>query len=246
MIVSKISGIIIGFLAGGVVGAFIGLIIGLLLDTVLDVLLKRKQIRRFIISGEPSANIKTDFPALSVLLYTSRILTELNIPSRNLPALYRQSVIGENTPFFWAFEYALEIGNSLGSDGFLENHRVIAEQAAKRPDIKRFVYLFAEQYAIRKKDLSKLSEYTAEFLVQAGMLDEQRDSQTESISQARKVLGVSQNADFAEIKRVYRMLASQFHPDTGSILSEEQQVMSSNAFVKIQEAFIQLENKYKH
>lgn len=51
------------------------------------------------------------------------------------------------------------------------------------------------------------------------------------------VLGIHPDATLHEVKRVYRSLASQFHPDTLSGLSGEQRSRSSAAFVKINEAY---------
>ena len=54
---------------------------------------------------------------------------------------------------------------------------------------------------------------------------------------ACEILGVSQNADLPDVRRAYRALAGQFHPDTATVLSPEQQSASARAFVRIREAY---------
>ena len=58
--------------------------------------------------------------------------------------------------------------------------------------------------------------------------------------QACKVLGVGEDASTEEIKRTYRRLAAQFHPDTTVDLSPQQQEASSAAFVMIRDAYERL------
>lgn len=51
------------------------------------------------------------------------------------------------------------------------------------------------------------------------------------------VLGVSPTASADEIKKAYRQLASQYHPDKVSHLGEEFRVMAEARFKEIQEAY---------
>jgi DnaJ-domain-containing protein 1 len=52
-----------------------------------------------------------------------------------------------------------------------------------------------------------------------------------------RVLGVDPEAPIQEIKRVYRSLAVQFHPDGLSALEPEQQKTAEEAFLKIRNAY---------
>ena len=66
----------------------------------------------------------------------------------------------------------------------------------------------------------------------------QADSVPDSgLSQAYEILGLPENADIREVKRVYRALASQFHPDSTGNLSPEQRNEAGEAFMRIQKAY---------
>lgn len=52
-----------------------------------------------------------------------------------------------------------------------------------------------------------------------------------------RILGVEETANPEEIKRVYRKLAGQFHPDSLSLLSDFQKEQSNTAFLKIKAAY---------
>jgi DnaJ-domain-containing protein 1 len=57
---------------------------------------------------------------------------------------------------------------------------------------------------------------------------------------ACSLLGLPTDADAEEVRRVYRLLASQFHPDVNSVLSPDQVRQSNEAFVRIKEAYERL------
>ena len=67
---------------------------------------------------------------------------------------------------------------------------------------------------------------------------ESRPAKTVQAAEADfRLLGVDPGAGSDEVRRVYKRLASQFHPDTGAPLSEIQQKTSEEAFVKIRAAY---------
>lgn len=59
------------------------------------------------------------------------------------------------------------------------------------------------------------------------------------------ILGLKPGATIAEVRRVYKNLASQFHPDTGIHLSEAQRKSSEEAFLKIREAHDRIINSHR-
>jgi hypothetical protein len=52
-----------------------------------------------------------------------------------------------------------------------------------------------------------------------------------------RVLGLHPQADKAEVKKVFRMLASQFHPDGAAVLSDIQRRETGEAFRRIRQAY---------
>lgn len=54
---------------------------------------------------------------------------------------------------------------------------------------------------------------------------------------AYEILGVDPRVKDSEIRRIYRQLAAQFHPDTGGGLEAHQRAQSREAFIKIQNAY---------
>lgn len=55
--------------------------------------------------------------------------------------------------------------------------------------------------------------------------------------EACTVLGVSRSAQREEVRRAYRLLATNLHPDTGSVLEQQQQRELSDVFLRIRSAY---------
>ncbi|MFT6502651.1 MAG: DnaJ like chaperone protein [Crocinitomicaceae bacterium] len=61
---------------------------------------------------------------------------------------------------------------------------------------------------------------------------------------AFKILGVSEHADFVEIKKAYRTLVKKHHPDRFASESEAEQKIATERFLEVQKAYEMIE-KYK-
>lgn len=55
--------------------------------------------------------------------------------------------------------------------------------------------------------------------------------------EAYRILGIETDASTEEIRKIYRRLASQFHPDTNVDLGDERMRISEEAFIRIQNAY---------
>ncbi len=79
---------------------------------------------------------------------------------------------------------------------------------------------------------------TADILgVEAGCVAAVYAQLDDSVSEACRILGVAPNTDLEEIRRVYRALAAQFHPDSAGGLDAYQRRITSEAFIKIKDAY---------
>ncbi len=67
-----------------------------------------------------------------------------------------------------------------------------------------------------------------------------REAGVPTDDEAYRILGVRRSAQIDEIKRVYRRLATQFHPDSGGELDEERRRQTEEAFIRIQNAYRQI------
>ena len=54
---------------------------------------------------------------------------------------------------------------------------------------------------------------------------------------AYDILGIAPDVSDQEVQKVYRLLASQFHPDTGVDLDDTQREQSNEAFLKVKDAY---------
>ncbi|MFW5683228.1 MAG: DnaJ domain-containing protein [Spirochaetota bacterium] len=80
-------------------------------------------------------------------------------------------------------------------------------------------------------ELARRAELGPEFIAEHLRVRELRDAE------ACAILGVARDATQEEIRVAYRRLAAQFHPDTATHLSEEQQRATEDAFKRIQAAY---------
>ena len=79
---------------------------------------------------------------------------------------------------------------------------------------------------------------TADVLgVEAGRVAAVYAELDDSVSEACRILGVPPDSDLEQIRRVYRVLAAQFHPDSASGLDDRQKRITSDAFIKIKNAY---------
>ena len=67
--------------------------------------------------------------------------------------------------------------------------------------------------------------------------DRKRSSRAKNSNHFHEILNISKNASIDEIKKSYRSLVKQHHPDVFANASEAQQKMAEEKFLKIQEAY---------
>ena len=67
--------------------------------------------------------------------------------------------------------------------------------------------------------------------------------EVEPLIEEYRLLGLEPGASEEQVRRTYRALASQFHPDTGAPLSADQQKASEEAFLRIRAAYERIIHK---
>ncbi len=94
-----------------------------------------------------------------------------------------------------------------------------------------------ESRRITSKQNNLLKEISVTLEVSAVDFNRLRINALSIDTEAYDIIGVAPETSDTEIHKVYRRLAAQFHPDTGSDLDDDQRAQSEEAFLKIQDAY---------
>lgn len=245
-------------LTAGLFGMVFGIIVGHLVDEVLWTHLMRRLIRRFIRTGAVAVELDEVAPAVSIMVLlidaarcgqASRAKAVISVLRSYLYDRYATStrqrrlldIAGEEvlarTESDRASE-AADAGKSVAhADPFLkllggrlaQNERAEVAWLAGRVarDVGPCARRIADDIARR---LGADLRLVADAARHEGELDER----------ACMLLGVPQNADRAQVRRAYRRLAAEFHPDGTAVLEAHQRRQAEEAFIRIREAYEQL------
>ena len=119
--------------------------------------------------------------------------------------------------------------------------RVYRESSAKGARLDLLELLFdaaaGENGRITAEQNDFLKEVSVELRIPGGTYNNLRAGRIGVDNEAYETIGLTPEASDREIHRVYRRLASQFHPDTGGDLDDAQRELSKEAFLKIQDAY---------
>lgn len=257
-------------LTAGVFGMIFGIIVGHLVDEVLWTHLMRRLVRRFIRTGAAARELDALSPAVSILLLltdaahcdhrpraeaatsvvrdylydryatTTRRRRLLDIAGEEVIARAEAGPVadrgeatvagdaaegGESAPAGEVAEPFLQ----LLSGRLTQNER--AEVAWLAGRVARDVGPCARRIAdVIARRLGADLRLVADAARHEGELDER----------ACMLLGVPQNADRAQVRRAYRRLAAEFHPDGTRVLEAHQRRQAEEAFIRIRAAYEQL------
>ena len=230
----KAVGAAAGVLSGlGFFGLVFGLIAGVFLDQLAAGLAGRRRLISFI--NNPSA----DAPPLPGHIEAAALITGLRL-------------LRDDRAAAAVFSSSFQVVFSKLPHGLAET----AAGAAARPDDEAIMEL-AIFFGRGATDLQKrtlaglLSGCRRESqdplrlkIIQAAGLDGHLSSSASDFSASDyEILGLAPGASSREITRVYRKLASQFHPDSSAELSEQQRQIAEEAFLRIKEAYERLSSR---
>lgn len=92
-------------------------------------------------------------------------------------------------------------------------------------NLRRIITIYESYYSAKAEEAQKNQRHKA------------HTHRTDRLKQFRTILGVSENAGADDIKKAYRKLVKQHHPDAFAGASDAQKRMAEDTFIQIQEAY---------
>jgi len=242
IIFGKLSGTLIAIIMGfGIPGALAGLVLGHIADHIIYLRLKKRRLAAFYSEPESSPlDIEEMKTAVLSALACSLFLEETHLPAmlrKEAVPFISQVLSGGGSPRLFSnlcLESFLETENRADTrriasafrrlSGIEERKEAFASLVSANPQSKKMILEIAEAFMISDDDFRKIT---------ALFPDSARD-------QDLRILGLTPGASPGEIKQVYRTLASQFHPDSGSGLEMNQQKILEETFIRIHSAYSRL------
>jgi hypothetical protein len=244
----RIAGSLAGGFAGiigGFTGFFIGVLLGYLLQEILAQAIEDRSVRSYFDDPELQ-NLQEGEPGLAAFCALSLYIIGKNPAGQETEAIYEEiiqtvkSVFPRNReeiPFVEAF---CRIAVSrLGTI----NHILLAESLVSRrssrgdlPLLARALYALAGGPAARETAAGIALILDPAFRAGTGLPGRARAGEEE----CWRILGLRPGSSAEELKSCYHTLALQFHPDSMAALSPSQQEEAAKAFVKIKEAYLEL------
>lgn len=252
-VIRRYVGVLIGALIGlvgglGLFGVVLGGVIGFLVDELRSRQQDWRAVDRFYRSGDPESMDGRTVWLAGVTALAGSVLAA-GRPGRSIPrvgrALIRRRVVDTfDLPNFEGelLEHMVDrffLTDRPAVEGVCGALKDVIPDAASREVVVLALYRVAPGVGERISDdqdalirsfarLLELSEERFNVL---------RRASVPSDDEAYRILGVSEETDTEEIRRVYRRLAAQFHPDAGSELDGEQLRQTEEAFIRIQNAY---------
>lgn len=238
----KLAGLLIGSLAG-IYGAVLGLLIGHLVDEILAERRRRNETVAFLrgAPGDGSAAAESQLvaivgmafaiarlggaPTVAQIEHIRRLLDRRFDLSKRERYLVRSAIreafrrpeavdpVGLAASHQWNRELALFLVSLLV-------RIAMDDQTGLSPEREAVILRICETIGVSEADFVDLS-----------------GPESESVDESYRLLGLEPGTPMDEVRRVYRRLAAQFHPDAAADLGEERQKQAEEAFKKIQAAY---------
>ena len=254
----KTAGAAMGLLSGlGVFGVALGILVGLLIDELIHdrAILKQGEIS-FTAPGDNTLDAKWACIVAAIGL-AGAILSEKDsgdayANSRKFDsktnAIEQKFLKDRIVDYFGLSGRDSHITRILIDRFFLNrnaNIQGLAELYAQSGRASEFDMLIQILFNTAQEEGRHIDNSQSEMIKQIsifiGMSTDRFNQNREDVIQvdeeAYRILGVSRQTPTSEIKRVYHQLASQFHPDHGTIFDENRKKQTQEAFLRIKNAY---------
>ena len=232
---STLAGALIG-LTGGPLGAGFGIAIGFLVDLVAADLRVQRETRRFIETGQRPEWLSALLPLSG--LVTGAVAPASTVTSRVIAALEQR--LADQRPDRFAArlcERAIAVAAGAAVGVHDAARRVEQRPLEERRRVTLIVWKTLRDEQAPRVAFERLATLAALARIEPGFIERELPARAFLDPQSCAVLGVGTDADAETVRHSYRRLAAQFHPDTVTALSEEQQQASTEAFVRIRSAY---------
>ena len=229
----KVIGTVVG-LAAGVFGAFFGLLIGALVDEAVRFARDRTSLVR-IIEHQPAPGEDDPLPLdVALIVLAAAAQTPTSGQEGNASVVAQIAEICSLTQ-----RRTSELTHIAQDARSLAVHTTSAALAERlRPRLGN-----DQRVAVIDLLLSTGAEPTRvrtvaqRFAISDGIFLAARSRWRRLDPQACAVLGVDAQSSLEDIKRIYRTLASQFHPDALTGLDDQQKRQAEEAYLRVQDAY---------
>jgi DnaJ-domain-containing protein 1 len=231
-----LSGFLFG-LVGGLFTAFIGLLIGILLEPILQQFLLERSITSYLIQVDPRfrKEIKpgiTAFCGLAVYCIVPDFIQGTEMPQK---AIVEKALdlfhctINDRPHVEMLCRLAWDNQDLLNADLLAES---LKARLKKDTDPEQVLFALEElvgRYASGKRErFHRIAQVIAP------------DTERTSTDSPWYILGVAPGTSVQEIKKRFRRLALQYHPDRLSLLSGEEKQAAEEQFITIRQAYKQV------
>lgn len=251
MAVGKWIGGFVGWMSGGPLGALAGIVVGALFDTMLDAVNTPDKASGFVASGathhrgEEGERNSFLFSLLVLMSYIIRadgkvMHSEMEIVRRfllqNFGAVAKEQ--GERI-LLNLFEEQKRVGVS----GFRDTVSLCCQQInenmnySQRLQLLNLLVILAQADGqIVPKEINALKETAYWIGISGAELNSMLHLKEDNLDASYQILGVSKNASDDEIRKAYRRLALQHHPDKVASLGEDVRKAAEIKFQQINDA----------
>lgn len=238
----KVIGAVVG-LTAGVFGAFFGLLIGALVDEAVRFARDRTSLVR-LIEHQPAPAEDDPLPldvALAVLVAAAGVDTELS-PAQppdsgqdgNAAVVARIAEICSLTPR--RMSELAHIAQEARSLALHTTSAALAERLRPRLGNDQRVSV-VDLLLSTGAEPARVRTVAERLAVPDGDYRAARSRWRRLDPQACAVLGVDAHSSLDDIKRIYRTLAGQFHPDALTGLDDQQKRQAEEAYLRVQDAY---------